>query len=562
LGKYVEAWKDVNADKSQTAENGNTRNMLGKNDTAAGASASPQRADGPSMEGGRAATGIEGLDNILGGGLPCNRLYLVQGYPGTGKTTLALQFLRQGQAQGEPVLYITLAESAEELRATAVSHGWKPDDVEIHEHLPATQLSPETQHTLFHSDEVDLSETVTALLQVVERTQPKRLVLDSLSELQLLAGNPLRYRREVLALKDYFAHRDCTVLLLDDRAMGDGDTQLQSLCHGVLRLEGQTPDYGAERRRLRVTKLRGLRFRGGWHDYAIETGGLQAYPRLVAAEHGEASLTGQAKSGVPALDAMFAGGLDRGTTTLLMGPSGIGKSSVATQFAVAAADRGERVAMYIFDERPATLFARSEGLGMDLQTHAAEGRIEVQPVDVAEMTPGAFVQMVRRGVEREGVRLVVIDSLAGYMHAMPGTQALLLHLHELLTYLGQKDVTTLLVIMQHGMLGTSVTGDVDVSYLADNVLLFRYYEFAGAVRKALSVFKRRAGPHEYAIRQLTLGRPEGIGVGEPLSAFRGILTGIPVYDKTLPTVMNTVMNEGGMEEDQFERTLLEGKNLA
>lgn len=510
----------------------NTENMFPKND-ADGSAGAPSRADGPDTKGDRAATGIEGLDDILGGGLPCSRLYLVQGYPGTGKTTLALQFLRQGRAEGEAVLYITLAESAEELRATAVSHGWGPDDVAIHEHLPATQLSPETQHTLFHSDEVDLSETVSALLQVIERTQPKRLVLDSLSELQLLAGNPLRYRREVLALKDYFAHRDCTVLLLDDRTMGDGDTQLQSLCHGVLLLEGRTPDYGAERRRLRVTKLRGLRFRGGWHDYAIETGGLQVYPRLIAAEYREQSLTDQVQSGIPALDAMFEGGLDRGTTTLLMGPSGTGKSSVATRFVVAAAGRGERAAMYIFDERPATLFARSRGLGMDLRTPVTEGRVSVQPIDVAELTPGEFAQAVRHGVENEGVRLVVIDSLAGYTHAMPETHSLLLHLHELLTYLGQKGVTTLLVITQHGMLGSSVTGDVDVSYLADNVLVFRYYEFAGEVRKALSVFKRRAGPHEYAIRRLTLGGAGGIEVGEPLDAFRGVLTGVPVYDKTL-----------------------------
>ena len=391
-----------------------------------------------------------------------------------------------------------------------LSHGWAPDGVPIHEHLPATQLSPETQHTLFHSDEVDLSETVSALLQVIEDVQPKRLVLDSLSELQLLAGSPLRYRREVLALKDYFAHRDCTVLLLDDRTMGDGDTQLQSLCHGVLLLEVQTPDYGAERRRLRVTKLRGLRFRGGWHDYSIETGGLRVYPaphrRRVPATP---RLEEQIQSGLPALDSMFEGGLDRGTTTLLMGPSGAGKSSVATRFAVAAADRGERVAMYIFDERPATLFARARGLGMDLQAHAAAGRISVQAVDVAELTPGEFAQRVRRAVEDDGARLVVIDSLAGYTNAMPETRSLLLHLHELLTYLGQKGVTTLLVITQHGMLGASVTGDVDVSYLADNVLLFRYYEYAGEVRKALSVFKRRAGPHEDAIRRLTTGRGGG-----------------------------------------------------
>ena len=524
-------------------EGDTTGNMFHKNDDAGGV-ASPRRADGPDTKGDRAATGIEGLDNVLGGGLPCNRLYLVQGYPGTGKTTLALQFLRQGRAEGESVLYITLAESAEELRATAASHGWRTDEVEIHEHLPATQLSPETQHTLFHSDEVDLSETVSALLQVIERAQPKRLVFDSLSELQLLAGNPLRYRREVLALKEYFAHRDCTVLLLDDRTMGDGDTQLQSLCHGVLLLEGRTPDYGAERRRLRVTKLRGLRFRGGWHDYAIETGGLQVYPRLIAAEHKEQSLGGQVGSGVPALDAMFEGGLDRGTTTLLMGPSGTGKSSIATRFAVEAAGRGEPVAMYIFDERPATLFARARGLGMDLQTPVSEGRVSVKPIDVAELTPGEFAQMVRRGVEEDGVRLVVIDSLAGYTHAMPEAHSLLLHLHELLTYLGQKGVTTLLVITQHGILGSSVTGDVDVSYLADNVLLFRYYEFGGEVYKALSVFKRRAGAHEYAIRRLTLGGPEGIGVGDPLNAFRGILTGIPIYEGATRTGLGESRAEG------------------
>ena len=481
--------------------------------------ASGWRAAGPNTQGSRAATGIEGLDDILGGGLPGSRLYLIQGYPGTGKTTLALQFLREGKALGEAVLYLTLAESAEELRATAASHGWDPDEVEIHEHLPATQITPETQHTLFHADEVDLSETVTALLQAVERVQPKRLVLDSLSELQLLAGTPLRYRREVLALKDYFAHRDCTVLLLDDRTTGDGDTQLQSLCHGVLLLEGQTPDYGAERRRLRVTKLRGLRFRGGWHDYTIETGGLQVYPRLVAAEHEEAGATGQIASGLSALDAMFGGGLDRGTTTLLIGPSGVGKSSVATRYAVAAASRGEQAALYIFDERPATLFARSQGLGMDMENAVQSGRITVRPIDVAEKTPGEFAHMVRHAVEEEGVRLVVIDSLAGYLHAMPGARALMLHLHELLTYLGQKGVTTLMVVTQHGMMGTAMEGDVDVSYIADNVLLFRYYEFAGAIRKALSVFKRRSGPHEHAIRELNLGGSDGISVGRAFKCF-------------------------------------------
>ncbi len=519
---------------------------MGNNDTETKDVMASLRAPGPNTQGQRAGTGIEGLDNILGGGLPPNRMYLVQGYPGTGKTTLALQFVREGQAQGEAVLYLTLAESAEELRATAASHGWEPSSINIHEHLPATQKVPETQHTLFHTDEVDLLETVTALLEVIDRVKPQRLVLDSLSELQLLAGSPLRYRREVLALKDYFAHRDCTVLLLDDRTIGDGDTQLQSLCHGVLLLEGQTPDYGTERRRLRVTKLRGLRFRSGWHDYAIQTGGLQVYPRLIAAEYGEQEQAGLIKSGLSALDTMFGGGLDQGTTTLLMGPSGVGKSSVATRFAVAAAERGERAAMYIFDERPATLHARSQGLGMGLRRHVAAGRIALQPVDAAEMTPGEFAHMVRKAVEEEDVRLVVIDSMAGYLHAMPGTRALILHLHELLTYLGQRGVTTLMIVTQHGVMGTTIAGDIDVSYLADNVLLFRYYELGGAILKALSVFKRRAGPHEHAIRELTLGGPEGIGVGEPLSALHGVLTGIPVYDKTLPAGTDKATSEGSL----------------
>ncbi len=490
----------------------------------------PSRAEGPSAAGSRAPTGIEGLDDILGGGLPSDRLYLLQGFPGTGKTTLALQFLREGRARGEDVLYITLAESAEELRATSESHGWDPSEVTIHEYLPLAQHTAETQHTLFHAAEVDLMETMTALLQVIDAARPRRLVLDSLSELYLLAGSTLRYRREVLALKEYFQDRHCTVLLLDDRTAGRDDMQLQSLCHGVVLLEAVTPEFGAERRRLQITKMRGLRFRGGWHDYTILTGGLQVFPRLIAAEHGDGSVTEQSGSGLAPLDAMFGGGLDRGTTTLLMGPSGVGKSSVATRYAVAAAARGERAAMYVFDERPATLFARSQGLNMELRDHVEAGRLQVQGVDVAELSPGEFTHMVRQAVERDGVQLVVIDSLAGYLQAMPGTHALTLHLHELLKYLGQRGVTTLLIVTQHGMLGNAISGDVDVSYLSDNVLLFRYYEYGGAIRKALSVFKRRSGPHEDAIRQLTLGGPDGIVIGEPLRAFRGVLTGVPVYE--------------------------------
>jgi circadian clock protein KaiC len=490
------------------------------------------RTFGPATVGNRSPIGIEGLDDILGGGLPCDRLYLLQGFPGTGKTTLALQFLREGKARGESVLYITLAESAEELRSTARSHGWDPDDVAIHEHLPLAQQVSETQHTLFHTAEVDLTETMTALLQVIDEVRPRRLVLDSLSELYLLAGSALRYRREVLALKDYFLDRHCTVLLLDDRTTDRNEMQLQSLCHGVLILETVTPEYGAQRRRLQVSKLRGLRFRGGWHDYTIETGGLQVFPRLVASEHVIEYDSGQIASGLAPLDTMFGGGLSRGTTTLLLGPSGTGKSSIATRFALAAAERGERVAMYIFDERPATLFARAAGLNMNLRTHVEAGRVDIRGVDVAELTPGEFTHRVRHAVEEDGVSLVIIDSLAGYMQAMPGTHTLMLHLHELLAYLGNRGVTTLLVVTQHGMLGTAMSGDVDVSYLSDTVLLFRYYEFNGAVRKALSVFKRRSGPHEDAIRQLTLGGPEGIIIGESLTGFRGVLTGVPIYEGT------------------------------
>ncbi len=491
---------------------------------------SAARVEGPATRGERAPTGIEGLNDILGGGLPSDRLYLVQGFPGSGKTTLAFQFLREGEARGEVVLYITLAESADDLRDSARSHGWDPAEVAIHEHLPLANQAAESQHTLFHSAEVDLAETMSALLQVIDRVRPRRLVLDSLSELYLLAGSALRYRREVLALKEYFQGRQCTVLLLDDRTTDRNDMQLQSLCHGVIMLETITPDYGVERRRIQISKLRGLRFRGGWHDYTIETGGLRVFPRLIAAEHGDEAEAEQIASGLPRLDAMFGGGLDRGTTTLLLGPSGCGKSSIATRFVVAAAARGERAAMYVFDERPATLFARSAGLHMGLREHAAAGRVDVQGVDVAELTPGEFTQRVRHAVERDGVRMVVIDSLAGYMQAMPGTHALILHLHELLTYLGHRGVTTLLVVTQHGMLGTAMNGDVDVSYLSDNVLLFRYYEYDGSVRKALSVFKRRSGPHEEAIRQLTLGGPEGIGIGDALSGFRGVLTGVPIFE--------------------------------
>ena len=486
---------------------------------------------GPDTRGERASSGIKGLDDILGGGFPRNRLYLVQGFPGVGKTTLAIQYLLQGREEGEAGLYITLSESTAELNASAASHGWSLDGIAIHEHSTAADITSQTQHTLFHPDEVDLSETIGSLLRAVEQVQPKRIVLDSLSELRLLAGDTLRYRREILALKDYFAGRDCTVFLLDDRTTDVGDLQLQSLCHGVILLEETARDYGSDQRRLRVTKMRGLRFRDGYHDFAVETGGLRVFPRLVAAEHRAMVTPGQVPSGIAALDALLGGGVDRGTTTLLIGPSGTGKSTIATQYAIAAARRGERVAFFPFDERLPTLYARASGLGLDLQGETDRGHITVQPVDPAEMTPGEFTHRLRRAVEEEGVSMVVIDSLSGYLHAMSNTRSLMLLLHELLTYLGQRGVATLIVYTQHGMLATAVTGEIDVSYLADNVLLFRYYEYAGEVRQALSVFKRRGGPHERSIRRLTFSSAEGVEVGEPLTEFRGVLTGVPIYEK-------------------------------
>ena len=476
--------------------------------------------------GGRAGTGIPGLDDILGGGFPRNRMYLIQGHPGVGKTTLALQFLMEGRRGGETGLYITLSESAEELRASAVSHGWTLDGIDIHEHSTAADINTGSQHTLFHPDEVDLNETIGELLQAVDRIRPTRIVVDSLSELRLLAGEALRYRREILALKDHFSGRDCTVFLLDDRTTDVGDLQLQSLCHGVLMLEEQAPEYGSDRRRLRVTKMRGLRFRGGYHDFSVATGGLIVFPRLIAAEHRAEFVSGQAESGLPALDTLFGGGLDRGTTTLLMGPSGTGKSSIATQCAVAAARRGDRAAIYTFDERLPTLFSRSAGLGLGLEEQMDAGRITVRAIDPAELTPGEFTHNVRQAVE-EGVRLVVLDSLSGYMHAMPQTHSLMLLLHELLTYLGQQGVTTLMILTQHGMVSGAMTSEIDVSYMADNVLLFRYYEHGGEVSQALSVFKRRGGPHERTIRRLTLSPERGIHIGEPLREFHGVLTGVP-----------------------------------
>jgi circadian clock protein KaiC len=479
------------------------------------------------LEDPRAATGIAGLDAVLGGGFPVHHLHLVEGTPGTGKTTLALRFLLEGVHRGERGLYITLSETARELRVTARRHGWSVEGLDFRE-----VIAPEESHeqsVMYHPSEVELSETIRRLLGEIEQTQPARIVVDSLSELRLIAQNSLRYRRQMLAFKQFFDERQSTVLLLDDQTAGGEDLQLQSIAHGVLVLEQLAPEYGAERRRLRVRKMRGTDYRGGYHDFIIKKGGLEVFPRLVAAEHLGEFLRGQLPSGVKALDRLLAGGLERGTSTLIMGPAGVGKSSIAMQYAAAAAERGEVVALFLFDETVALARSRTEGLGIPLGKHLETGRIQMQQIDPAELSPGEFSAAIQRAVEKNGARVVVVDSVNGYLNAMPQERALHLQLHELLTYLSQQGVATILIVAQHGLVG-NMQSPIDASYLADTLILLRYFEAAGHVRQAISVLKKRIGGHERTLRELRLG-PDGIQVGEPLLEFHGVLTGVPTLTR-------------------------------
>ena len=475
-----------------------------------------------------AATGITGLDDILCGGLTPYRLYLIEGVPGSGKTTLAMQYLLEGVKNGESVLYVTLSETEEELRAMSRSHDWSLDGVTIRELVPPEEsLQPAEQYTMFHPAEVELSETTRTILSDVERLKPTRLVFDSLSELRLLAGDPLRYRRQLLALKQFFRGRRCTVLLLDDLTSSGRDLQVQSIAHGVIVLEQLLPEYGADRRRVRVLKHRGRRFRGGYHDYLIGQGGLNVYPRLIAAEHRTNLDEQKFSSGIDAMDELLGGGLERGTSTLVVGGAGTGKSSLAAQFVAAAAARGQSSAMFIFDESKNTLLSRMDGLGVNLRQHVDNGTVSIRQVDPAELTPGELSWTIRREVEENHAKIVVIDSLNGYLNAMPGERYLTIHLHELLMFLGEKGVATMLIGAHQGMIGPMVT-PVDASYLADAVILLRYFEARGEVRQAISVMKKRGGRHERTIRDYALESGKGITVGEPLRGFRGILSGVPV----------------------------------
>ena len=492
----------------------------------------------------RVSTGMSGLDDILGGGLDPDRLYLVEGMPGAGKTTLALQFLLEGVKRGEKVLYITLSESELELRLVATRHGWSLDGVPIFQLVPPeASHGPEHEVTLFHPSELELGETTKLIFEQVQRIVPTRVVFDSLSEMRLLAQSSLRYRRQILALKHFFAGRECTVLLLDDLSSHAEDLQLHSITHGVIALEQLALDYGAERRRLRVTKMRGIAFRGGYHDFIIEHGGLSIFPRLIAAEHHKEFHGEPISSGSEGLDALLGGGLPRGTSALLIGGAGVGKSTVSLSYAVAAAARGEQAMLFAFDEGLGTIFARAESLGIPLRNHVAAGRLTIQQIDPAEMSPGEFVAVVREAVEKQDARVVVIDSLNGYLNAMPNEKFLILQMHELLSYLNQLGVVTILVLAQHGLMGP-MQSPLDLSYLSDTVVMLRYFEADGLVRRALSVVKKRSGGHEHAIREFRLA-PGGLQVGPPLKQFRGIFTGTPTYvGEVQPLMSDSADGEG------------------
>ena len=482
-----------------------------------------------------ASTGVEGLDDILTGGLSRERMYLVEGTPGTGKTTLGLGYLLSGAAAGEAGLYITLAETEVELRAVGDSHGWSLDGIELFEMVPADGFAEGQEQTLLHPSEVELGETVRNIMAKVDELSPSRVVLDSLSELRLLAQSPIRYRRQILALKHFFSTRQCTVLLLDDKGATGSDLQLHSIAHGVISLDQSLASFGAQRRRVHVVKMRGIRFRGGYHDFEIERGGLRVYPRLVASEHGTSEGGDVVTTGSTELDTLLGGGLAPGTATLLTGPAGVGKTTASVQCVVAALQRGDKASYFLFDERMPTLLKRSEALGMDLRRFLESGQLEMRAIDPAEMSPGEFAGLIRGAVESHGSSVVVIDSLNAYLQSMPNEQFLVLQMHEVLTYLGHKGIISILILGLHGVAG-DIRSDVDLSYLSDTVVQLRYFEANGEVRQAISVIKTRTAHHERTIREFQIGST-GLQLGEPLRQFQGVLTGVPKFSGEGRTLM-------------------------
>jgi circadian clock protein KaiC len=487
----------------------------------------------------RASTGVAGLDDILGGGLARNRLHLLEGSPGTGKTTIALQFLLAGAKEGEAGIYVSLAETERELREGAKSHGWIiGKEIEIFELVPPESvLDPDQHQSLLYSSDLELGETVQRIFAAIERVRPKRVVIDSLSEIRLLAQSSLRYRRQILALKHYFAQNQSTVIMLDDLTTESTDRAVHSIAHGVIHLDQSAPLYGGERRRLRVVKCRGQSFRGGYHDFTVAKGGVEVFPRLVAAEHRKGFLSKSISSGIPELDQLLGNGIAMGSSTLILGPAGTGKSLLGFHYAATAIARGERAALFVFDEELGLLFSRAKGFGIDLEAMRDGGKLFVKQMDAAELSPGEFSHRVRRAVDEEGIKTVIIDSLNGYQAAMPEEQFLILHLHELLQYLNRQGASTFLTVAQHGLVG-EMKQTIDVTYLADTVIFLRYFEALGRVRRAMSVIKKRTGTHEDTIREFRIGNG-GIIMGQPLHEFQGVLRGVPTYVGKSEPLMGT-----------------------
>jgi circadian clock protein KaiC len=475
------------------------------------------------------STGINGLDHLLGGGLPANRLFVVEGSPGSGKTTLAMQFLLEGLRQGQTCLYVTLSETFEELNDVAVSHGWNLQGMRILElNSIAEWLDQDANYTVYHPSDVELGETVQRIRREIEDANPERVVLDSVSEMKILAQTNVRYRRELLGLKQFFAGRNCTVLVLDDCTSGESEKQLQSLAHGVIRLERESREYATTKRQLHIVKMRGVRFLDGRHDFAVNTGGIEVFPRLTAHGFPVVPHTGTVESGSPEMDRLLGGGLDRGSSALLVGPAGSGKTTLSSMFILSALQRGEKVNCYLFEESDETFLRRAAGLGMDFMPFLESGAFELVQINIAELAPGEFSASIRTAVEKRGVSVVTIDSLNGYLNGMPSERFLMIHMHELLAYLGRKGIVTLLTVAQHGMMGSSMQAPVDLSFLADTVVLLRFFEALGTVKQAISVVKKRRSGHERTLRELKIGIG-GPQIGEVLRDFQGVLTGVPQF---------------------------------
>jgi circadian clock protein KaiC len=493
---------------------------------------------------GKARTGVPGLDDVLAGGLACGHVFLLEGHPGTGKTTIALRFLMEGADAGEQGLYITLSETEKELREGAASHGWTMGSkIEVFELAPSESFFDSDQQSLLYSSDLELGETTKAIFTAFEKIHPARVVLDSLSEIRLLAQSSLRYRRQILAFKHYFARQGTTVLLLDDLTSDPLDKTVHSVVHGVIKLEEMAPDYGAERRRLRIAKYRGQAFRGGYHDFVIKTGGVTVFPRLVAAEHRTGFARKPMTSGIPELDRLLGSGIEQGSSALILGPAGTGKSTFALQFLTASARRGERAAFFVFDEELGLLFDRTRAMGFDLEGLRDSGALHIEQVDAAELSPGEFTHRVRERVDSAQAKTVVIDSINGYQAAMPQENSLVLHIHELLQYLNRQGATTFLTVAQHGLVG-DMKAPVDVTYLADTVILLRYFEAAGKVRRAVSVIKKRTGSHEDTIREFRI-TDKGLALGAPLDDFQGVLRGVPTFVGRISPLLTEKTTDNG-----------------